>query len=402
MKIYKQQNVFDAALDRIRYLFDEFENIIVSFSGGKDSTVVLNLAMMVAKEKNRLPVKVLFIDQEAEWSAVIDYVRTVMYNPLVEPWWMQIPLRLYNSTSTTENWLHCWNPDDQDKWVHPQDPISKKINRYGSDRFVKLFEKIVATEFPDKKTAYLAGMRTEESHGREMGLTGGLTYKSITYGTQLSKRLQHYTFYPIYDWCLQDVWKAIHDNKWPYCSVYDAFYSYGIAPRDMRVSNVHHETAVRTLFMLQELDPVVWERLTKRIAGINTAGQLKSASITTPKTLPYMFTDWTEYRDYLLENLCTDDNIKQDFSKKFAAGDTIYQHQLIRDAFSKVCITAILVNDSGAKLANFRVDPEVNAYRRFMEGKIHEKNVINPYILNALKGDDHVWNTKKRLSGSQR
>ena len=65
MKIYNNQNVLDAALNRIRFLFDEFPNVIVGFSGGKDSTATLNLCLQVAEEKKRLPLKVLFIDQEA-------------------------------------------------------------------------------------------------------------------------------------------------------------------------------------------------------------------------------------------------------------------------------------------------------------------------------------------------
>lgn len=57
--IYLENNVFEEALERIRYIYDEFDDVIVSMSGGKDSTVCFNLALMVAKEKNRLPLKVL-------------------------------------------------------------------------------------------------------------------------------------------------------------------------------------------------------------------------------------------------------------------------------------------------------------------------------------------------------
>ena len=35
-KEYKEDNVLEAARQRIAYIFDEFENIIVSISGGKD------------------------------------------------------------------------------------------------------------------------------------------------------------------------------------------------------------------------------------------------------------------------------------------------------------------------------------------------------------------------------
>ena len=54
-------NVFEEALNRIRFVFDNCDDIIVSMSGGKDSTVVFNLAMIVAKEivENPNPAKFL-------------------------------------------------------------------------------------------------------------------------------------------------------------------------------------------------------------------------------------------------------------------------------------------------------------------------------------------------------
>ena len=178
MKIYNNQNVFDAALDRIRYLFDEFPNVIVGFSGGKDSTVVFNLALIVAKEKERLPLKVMFIDQEAEWMATIDQVKRVMYNKNVEPYWYQMSLRLFNATSKYTHWLNCWGIGE--KWIRKKDPISIKENRYNCDRFKKLFTAIIDTEYSDEPAIYLSGVRTEESPSRHMALTYQETYKGLT------------------------------------------------------------------------------------------------------------------------------------------------------------------------------------------------------------------------------
>ncbi|HBC03771.1 MAG TPA: phosphoadenosine phosphosulfate reductase, partial [Aequorivita sp.] len=113
MKIFLEKNVWEDSLDRLRFLFDEFENIVVAFSGGKDSTVILNLALIVAKEKNRLPLKVMFIDQEAEWNAVVEYVRRTFSRKEIEPYWLQVPIRLFNATSMDEAFLNCWNQGEE-------------------------------------------------------------------------------------------------------------------------------------------------------------------------------------------------------------------------------------------------------------------------------------------------
>ena len=216
MKIYREQNVLEAALDRMRWVFGEFENIVVSYSGGKDSTVTLRLALQVAEELGRLPLPVLWLDQEIEWQATTDHVKEVMYEPGVKPMWMQFPFVISNATSPTARYLDCWAEDKESEWVHPRDPIAMTENKYDEVRFHKLFGRILQVEFPEGLTANLAGVRCEESPARQGGLTNKATYKHVTWGKKVTK--QHYNFYPLYDWTTSDVWKAIHDHDWPYCS----------------------------------------------------------------------------------------------------------------------------------------------------------------------------------------
>ena len=45
MKKYLKKNVYKAAKERIEFIFANFEKIYISFSGGKDSSVLLNLAL---------------------------------------------------------------------------------------------------------------------------------------------------------------------------------------------------------------------------------------------------------------------------------------------------------------------------------------------------------------------
>lgn len=369
MKIYNKKNVFDAAIDRIRWLFDEFPNIVCSVSGGKDSTVVFNLSLQVAREKKRLPLKCLFIDQEAEWDATIEHIDFIMNHPDVQPMWFQIPIKLFNATSTIDHWLYCWDAQEKDRWMRPQHDFSYKENRYGTDRFGEIFEAITAKEFPDTPTCYIAGVRTEESPARFIGLTSNATHKWATWGKQLNVKRKHYTFYPIYDWSYSDVWKAINDNKWSYNTIYDAMYNYGIPVTSMRVSNVHHETAVHSLFYMQEMEPDTYVRLTQRINGIDMAGKMGKNDYFV-KELPFMFSSWAEYRDYLLEKLIDNAEWKNGFRKIFDKQEKLYDDTEHQKAMYKAHINSILTNDwEHIKLVNFERRPDVYGTRKAKQGE---------------------------------
>lgn len=372
MKIYKKQSVYDAALDRIRYLFDEFPNIIVGCSGGKDSTVVLELALIVAREKNRLPLDVLFIDQEAEWQATIDMIKDVMYRDEVRPHWLQIPFKMENSTSSIDMWRHLWGEGEE--WIREKDPIAITNNSFlkkGADtEFYPIFNEYVDYVFKNEKACVLGGVRTEESPTRFAALTGATTYKWITWGKKLNKEMGHYTFYPIYDWSYIDVWKAIHDNKWKYCHIYDLMYQHGYAVRNMRVSNLHHATALQHLYELQELEPETYERIVKRMSGIDTAGKLGRDDYYVHE-LPYMFTDWKEYRDYLLEKLIVDPEVKAGFVKRFKSMDSTYSAEFVSlEEMTKVQVQSILANDiDHVKTKNWENNFNQVIARRKMRGE---------------------------------
>lgn len=348
MRIYKEESVFDAALDRIRWLFDEFPEVIVDVSGGKDSTVVFHLSLQVAREKNRLPLKVMWLDQEAEWQATVDMVQSLMYHPDVAPRWYQIPMVLFNATSASDHWLRCWDPAREADWMHPKDPVAVTENVYGTNRFAKLFDSIIRVEYPETPCVHIAGVRAEESPNRSTGLTWDATYKWATWGRCIDRRRGHYTMYPVYDWMTSDVWKAIHDNGWAYNRIYDAMYRYGLPIHLMRVSNVHHETAVQALFYMEELEPETWERLTARLAGVDMASKMGKLDYM-PKELPFMFASWREYRDYLLPRLIDNPDWRSRMQKMFASLDRSFGP----DHNQRAAVRAILLNDwEGVTIGN--------------------------------------------------
>lgn len=378
MKLYLNQNVLDAALDRIRWLYDEFEIVVCNISGGKDSTICLNLTLQVAEERNRLPLKVMFIDQEAEWNSVIEHLRDIFADPRIEPYWLQVPIKIFNATSHLDQWLNCWEIGKEDQWMREKEDIAIKENIYGTDRFGVMFEKFFQVQFPNQKACYIAGMRAQESPTRYYALTGGHTYKGVTWGRVETAKMEQYAFYPIYDWETNDVWKTIHNKKWDYCKLYDVYYQYGVPIKNMRVSNVHHETAIASMLWLQEIEGDTWEKLTQRISGINTAGQM-AKNFYCPSKVPFMFKDWREYRDYLLEHLIVDKENAEKFRKSFARQEESMIPAIHEDLI-KSQTSSLITNDyHGTKMASFMA---ANAHysiggKRAKRGIFHAKMKFN-------------------------
>ena len=72
---YLEQDVYEALKARLKLIFEEFDNIYVSFSGGKDSGLLLNLTLEF--QKTYYPNKkvgVFHQDFEAQYTMTTEYV----------------------------------------------------------------------------------------------------------------------------------------------------------------------------------------------------------------------------------------------------------------------------------------------------------------------------------------
>lgn len=298
-------NVMQAARNRVRWLFDEFDNnITVSFSGGKDSTVIMELAAEVARERN-CKIRVVFLDQEAEYEGTIEYIRTLYDRPELELIWYQIPFKLFNATSHSQNWLNVWGEGEE--WIRPKEPNSIHENPFKEkdgtpvDRFKALLSCINKSH----GGAHLTGMRSEESPTRRIFLVSNPMYKWVTWshgGQVADDGDMQYNFHPIYDWRSQDIWKAIYENDWSYNVIYDKQYQFGLPLRKMRVSSFSHSQAYGALNFLREAEPETYDRAVRRLDGISTHKHAGKWADLVP-SLPYMFSSWEEYMFYLNENL---------------------------------------------------------------------------------------------------
>lgn len=369
MKMYLKENVYEAAKKRIEWIFSEFKNVIVSISGGKDSTVVMELALEVAREQGRLPLKVMFIDQEDEWSYTIDYIRSVKARPEIDFYWFQVPVLETNAANHQDQYLNSWDPEKRDLWMREKEPDAitediPAIHKY-ADEFKGVLEEGRRLIFHDEPYANIGGVLAEESLVRFGATTGHCCYKDVTWGKKEKKGI---TFYPIYDWTFDDIWTYIAKNHVKYNRLYDLMFNYGISKQNMRVSSLHHETAYRSMLMLQEIDRDTYEKMCRRLDGVSTFSQLQGQVLV--KELPEMFGSWKEYRDYLLEHLVRPD-LQDVFRRRWRGQDG--------DDWYKEHVTEVMVNDTvGTKNMNFQA-------RKAVVGKIENGTYERKYDYNGAK-----------------
>lgn len=277
-KKYLNQNVYEAALKRVEFTFNEFERICVSFSGGKDSGIILNLFLdYMRKHGIKQKIGVLFIDLEAQYQATIDYIQKTLEenSDLIEPYWVCLPINLRNAVSVYEPFWCAWEPGLEDKWVRPMPdfPVIKDQKFFPFYRYRMEFEEFVP-EFNKwfaggKKTASIVGIRSDESLNRfrTIASTTKQRYKNRAWTTVVAENVVN--VYPIYDWAVEDIWIANGKQNWKYNKLYDLFYKAGVPLSKMRICQPYGDDQRIGLDLFRVVEPETWARVVNRVSGAN-------------------------------------------------------------------------------------------------------------------------------------
>jgi len=215
-KIYKLKNVLEATKERISLIFDMYENINVSVSGGKDSSVMFHLTWLEAVKRGRT-IDVTFIDQEAEYKNTIDIIRETSLLPNINMKWYQVPFKMTNSVSYEQDYLNCWDGNN----IRDFEGISiRNIGDTKNMTWEKLLPKIEKQY--KEPTAQLIGLRSSESLNRYRAVVKNPAVDNIKWSSKTSND-NLINFYPIYDWGFDDIWRYIYDSGINYNKIYESY-----------------------------------------------------------------------------------------------------------------------------------------------------------------------------------
>ncbi|MDR1811545.1 MAG: DUF3440 domain-containing protein [Candidatus Fibromonas sp.] len=280
-KKYSNKNVYEASVERIDFIFKNFEKIYISFSGGKDSGVMLNLVVdYMKKHKIARKIGILFVDLEGQYQITIDYIKRVLTknSDLFDVYWCCLPLNLRNSLSVFEPFWTPWDSSIKDKWIrnYPDYPcITEKNNPFSFFKKNMEFENFIF-KFGEwyagnKRTACLVGIRSDESFNRfrTIALKQKNMLNNLNWTTKISKTENLYCCYPIYDWTHKDIWVGNYKFDWDYNGLYDLFYKAGISLVYMRICQPYGDDQRIGLNMFRVIEPQTWAKVVNRVSGAN-------------------------------------------------------------------------------------------------------------------------------------
>lgn len=316
-KKYLENNVYEATNNRLKFIFEEFENVLIAFSTGKDSGVMLNLAYDYAKKTDQLhKLSIYYQDYEAIYSESTNYAKRVFDEQFIDisrKYWLCMPIKASCSVTMHQDGWIPWNPDEEEIWTRPFPDSNHlyNINNYpypfkkgtkGFDFRID-FSKHFAKEFG--KTAVLVGIRADESLSRLAIFTSKHRvnqYKGKKYGNKVDKNT--YSFYPIYDWRTEDIWIANSKFNYDYNKTYDLYHLAGLSIHEMRIASPFHSAGQGHLRLYKELDPNNWAKMISRVNGVNFTAIYGGTTAMGWKNIkkPDHFT-WKEYAHFLLSTL---------------------------------------------------------------------------------------------------
>ena len=278
MKRYLEKSVYQASKERIKEVFDNFNKVYVSFSGGKDSTVMLHMVMDEAIRRNR-KVGLLIIDLEAQYTETVKHLEKTVefYKDNIDLHWFCGELLLRNAVTNFEPRWVCWDESNKEVWVRDKPKYAADLTKYDfyvpKMEFEELMNIFGGWYGNGEKTAAFVGIRADESLNRYCAIAtwnkDGRMFNNNRWTTLIDKNV--FNIYPIYDWRTEDIWRyhGQFQDKF-YNKIYDKMQMAGVKLSQQRLCQPYGDDQRQGLWLYHILEPDTWFKLISRVNGVNS------------------------------------------------------------------------------------------------------------------------------------
>lgn len=264
---------------RIRYLFSEFDNVMIALSASIECSLALELFYRIWKSGYQSRrVCVFNIDTEIAHSYSVLHLMDRFENIKndFDAYWIMLPTKIKHSLFGKEETLLAWD-SSLEKCLRPfpslpyvitldNNPISSY--RYGmpARMLASAFLKWYKHESSGGRTVCINGARDAEPHNRHQLAGSKKHYRGIDWITMSTPEIWHAS--PLCDWSTGDVWSTVSRLNIEYNQIYDLLYKRGDALEGFRITPPLKSEYYSEIRRFAELDGIIWDDLTRRIEGL--------------------------------------------------------------------------------------------------------------------------------------
>ena len=332
-----RNSVYDVTMERLDRIFTDFDHVYVSFSGGKDSGVLLNLCIdYIRRKQPGRRLGVFHIDYEVQYQETIRYVDRVLASnaDILDVYRVCVPCKVLTCTSMFQSYWRPWEESKREMWVRemPEGAYTREDFDFFTDDLWDYEFQIKFAEWLHKRksaqrTCCLIGIRSQESLNRWRTVHSDRNYKKYK-GLKWIREMKYgiCNAYPIHDWLTTDIWVANGRFRWDYNRLYDLYYRAGVPLDKQRVASPFISQAISSLRLYRAIDPDMWGKMVNRVNGVNFAGLYGRSSMMgwhSVKLPPGM--TWERYLHFLLQTL--PEETRRNYQRKLAVSINFWREK---------------------------------------------------------------------------
>jgi len=265
-------NVYEAAKRRIRWCFENFDEVVVNYSGGKDSMVVALICKEVMDELGiTKPLTVVFFDEEFVYPETLEAVDAMFKLPWVKGYSLCIPME-YQLTlpDGTEKSFRLWEEDGRKLLREFPKNAVRTEKHYEMTEGEKAVADMLFGDQKGKRVVQLLGLRAQESITRRSTIYQ--RYKAGMFCfVRNSKVINIGIATPIYDWKTEDVFYYIKNQD--VLKLNKLYFLEMLARKPLRVSPPIHSKSRLNLEKIKIENPFFYEMLLKVFPSIDTTAR---------------------------------------------------------------------------------------------------------------------------------